>query len=339
MSADRLAEYAAFLTAAGWDGARRQPLAGDASARRYDRVTKAEGSQRAVLMDAPVGTGEEIQPFLGIARFLRDCGFSAPRIYHEDEDTGLILMEDLGDDLYARLCSRDPASETLIYGAAVDLLASLHRFQPPAGLPPYSAAVYADEAKLMVDWYHPAATGKKLSPKHQAEYLKLVSSTTTRFAPDRSVCVLRDYHAENLLWLEDRCGLARVGLLDFQDALLGHPAYDLVSLLEDARRDTSPELRQMMQDRYIRLSQVDRKEFLAAYAALGAQRNLKIIGIFTRLCQRDGKAQYLDMIPRVWAHLANDLRHPCLAELSLFVSLHFQVPTPAILARIRQGRA
>lgn len=339
MSASRLAEYAAFLSAAGWEGARRQSLAGDASARRYDRVTRTDSCEQAVLMDAPAAKGEELGPFLGIAGFLRDSGFSAPRIYHKDEDAGLILMEDLGDDLYAHLCRRNPDVETLIYGAAVDLLASLHRIPPPAGLPPYSAAVYADEANLMVDWYYPAATGQELSPIHQAEFLKLVTSATTRFAPDQSVCVLRDYHAENLLWLKSRCGVARVGLLDFQDALLGHPAYDLVSLLEDARRDTSPELRQMMLERYIKLSQVDQKEFLAAYATLGAQRNLKIIGIFTRLCQRDGKAQYLDMIPRVWAHLENDLKHPALVKLSSFILQHFPAPTPAILARIRQGRA
>jgi N-acetylmuramate 1-kinase len=322
-----------FLAALAWQGAKRAPLAGDASARRYERLENRETGQKAVLMDAPPDSGEMIDPFLQVARFLTAAGFSAPEIYATDRENGLILMEDLGDDLFARVCAKSPALEVPLYEAAIDALCQLHR-TPPPDLPDYSQAIYLREARLLVDWYMPPAFSDDL----KAEFDGLIGAACEQISTAQQICVLRDCHAENLLWLPDRAGVARVGQLDFQDALLGHPAYDLVSLLEDARRDTSVELRDMMIARYLDQSGLDPDSFRQAYAILGAQRNLKIVGIFARLCLRDGKPAYIDLIPRVWDHLGRDLQHPVLADLKAFIERHIPAPTPDILQRLRAAR-
>lgn len=327
-----------FLRGAGWGNATVASLAGDASNRRYDRVNGPHG--RAVLMDAPVERGEDISIFLDFTALLRDQGLSAPAIIHADEAAGFALLEDLGDDLYARVASARPYDEMILYEAAVDLLAHMHSAPPPAkardrAIAPYDAAVLLREAALVMDWWTPAATGAPISPDLRAEFDALIAQTCAGVATRRDALVLRDYHAENLLWLPERGGMARVGLLDYQDALIGARAYDLVSLLEDARRDTHAALREAMIRRYIAASGVDNEEFRADYAVLGAQRNLKIVGIFARLWLRDGKAGYLDMIPRVWAHLMRDLAHSRLAALSKFVDANVPPPSPEVLARVR----
>ncbi|QDL91776.1 aminoglycoside phosphotransferase [Paroceanicella profunda] len=329
----------AFLASAGWEAASRRPLASDASARAYERLTAPDG-RSAMLMDAPRERGEDVRPFLALTGWLRAGGFSAPEILAEAADDGLLLLEDLGDALYARVCAAQPAREIPLYARAVDLLAELHRLPPPRNLPaagqavdvtPYDAATLRREAELVTGWYLPGP----VSPDLAAEYGAHVEAACAQVAGARACLVLRDYHAENLLWLPERAGTAAVGLLDYQDALRGHPAYDLVSLLEDARRDTAPELRAAMLERYIaRAAPADPEAFRAAYAVLGAQRNLKITGIFARLCRRDGKPGYLRLIPRVWAHLMRDLEHPALAGLRGFVTAHVPPPGPEVLARI-----
>lgn len=334
---ERDQEIAAFLQSAGWSDATRTPLAGDASARRYDRVTRQKLREDAVLMDAPVSAGENITPFLNIARYLSNAGFSAPAIIAQDTERGLILMEDLGDDLFARVCRANPDLELQLYQAAIDTLVALHRNAPPE-LQPYSSAVYEREAQLLTDWYLPAATGEATAAQTRSDFTDLIRNACDSLQGDRQVCVLRDYHAENLLWLPDRIGVARVGQLDFQDALLGHPAYDLVSLLEDARRDTASDLRDRMIQRYLDQSGLDPTVFRQAYATLGAQRNLKIIGIFSRLWRRDGKASYVDLIPRVWQHLQTDLSHPSLDNLRKFIGNHVPEPTSSVLNQIRAAR-
>jgi N-acetylmuramate 1-kinase len=333
----RVDQINGFLGSAGWPVTNRVSLAGDASARRYDRVHRNQAPHTAVLMDAPPQSGEEIQPFLKMAAFLTSAGFSAPIIYAENQQNGLILMEDLGDNLYSRICKSNPEMETQLYQVAIDALVSLHQLHPPKDLAPYSTAVYLREANLLTEWYLPAVTGKKTPEALQSEYSDLIQSLCCQLAGNPNVCVLRDYHAENLLWLPDRQGIARVGQLDFQDALIGHAAYDLVSLLEDARRDTSQKLQQTMIARYLDKTGMQRTKFLRDYAILGAQRNLKIIGIFSRLCQRDGKQGYVDLIPRVWNHLMHDLRHPALNELQKFVAHHIPGPTKPVLAQIKKG--
>ncbi|MBC7133087.1 MAG: phosphotransferase [Roseovarius sp.] len=333
---DRAAEIAAFLATTDWAGAEARPLAGDASMRRYLRLTRADGA-RAVLMDAPAAHGEDVRPFVAIDRYLRGLGLSAPGILAEDADAGLLLLEDLGDALFARVLERDPALERPLYEAATDLLVALHRHAPPADLATYTPARMADLACLALDWYRPGATGTQ-SPARDVIHAEIQTVLAT--LPERdAVLIQRDYHAENLLWLPERDGIARVGLLDFQDAMRGHRAYDLVSVLADARRDVPPELARAMIARYIAATGQDSATFATACACLGAQRNLRILGVFARLCLRDGKAHYIDLIPRVWGHLCRDLRHPALARLAALVGAEIPAPTPGILARLRSGCA
>ena len=244
-------------------------------------------------------------------------------------------MEDLGDALYARACNAQ--NETELYRAAVDTLARLRGMKRPDNLRLYDTTEYTRESNLAIEWYLPAATNSAVNPALGQEFAQLIATACAGITGDQTCLVLRDYHAENLIWLPERAGVARVGLLDFQDALWGHPAYDLVSLLEDARRDTTPDLRAAMIDAYCHETGAESQDFRRAYATLGAQRNLKIIGIFTRLFLRDGKAGYLDLIPRVWAHLENDLAHPALSDLRRFVSTHLPPPTKRVLDRILQG--
>jgi len=334
----RAAACAAFVAAAGRDPAGLAPLAGDASNRRYLRLTDARG--RAVVMDAPPERGEDVRPFLGMTEELRARGLSAPAVLAADPRTGFLLLEDLGDALFAKVAAT--AGEAALYGVAVDLLAH-HLAGPPARiggqpLAPYDRATLMAEARLALDWYRPAATGTPTPPEMTAEMEAHLAAALGPAMQDRSALVLRDYHAENLIWLPERPGPARVGLLDYQDALAGHPAYDLVSLIEDARRDTAPDLAGAMVARFLAARpDLAPEAFRAALAALGAQRNLKIVGIFARLCRRDAKPRYLSLIPRVWRHLGRDLAHPELAALAGWVRHALPAPTPAILARIERA--
>lgn len=326
-----------FLDLAGWSAARRLPLAGDASARRYERLL-APGGARAVLMDVPPGSGLAVGPFLAVTDWLRAAGLSAPEVLAAAPEAGLLLLEDLGDDTFARLCAAgEGAPESGLYAAAIDTLAVIQALPPPAGAagftaPPYDAAVLLREARLVLEWYAPPAADPDLA----AEFEALVRAAVAPVLAARPVPVMRDYHAENLLWLPARAGTARVGLLDYQDMLAGHPAYDLVSLLDDARRDVSPELRAAMMARYReRTGTGAEAEALARAAAiLSAQRNLKILGIFARLARRDGKPRYLALLPRVWGHLTRTLAHPDLAPLAGFVARHLPPPDAATCARL-----
>ena len=316
--AERAAEVAAFLARHGWAGAERRPLAGDASFRSYERVV-ADG-RRAVLMLAPPAK-EDVRPFVAVARHLLARGFSPPAVLAADEDAGLVLLEDLGDGLYTRVIA-DGGDEEAMYAAAVDVLVDLHR-GPPAGLdaPPYDDARLHEEADLLVDWYLPAVTGEATPAAVRDAYTAAWNEVLPLARAVPEALVLRDYHADNLLWLPERTGVRGVGLLDFQDAVVGPVAYDLVSLLEDARRDIAESTVEAALERYLaRRPDLDRATFATAYAVLGAQRNCKIIGIFTRLWRRDGKPVYLDRLPRVWGHLARDLAHPALAPVARWLA-------------------
>jgi aminoglycoside/choline kinase family phosphotransferase len=299
----------AFLAANGWEGAAILPLAGDASFRRYFRVVH-EG-RTAVLMDAPP-THEDLGPFIAIAEHLGRLGLSSPQSYAVDREGGLLLLEDFGDRLVGPLLRRgETDQETPIYRDAITLLARLGEQPVPEGLPPYDMAVMRREVGLFPEWYAPAV-GLDLD---QEGWDKAWEAVLPRVAsPKPPVLVLRDYHVDNIILLE-RSGLKRLGLLDFQDALAGHRAYDLVSLLQDARRDVEPEIEAAMLARY-RAATGAGEEFVAAYHVLGAQRNAKIIGIFTRLWKRDGKPRYPAMCPRVWRYLEHDLAAPELARVA-----------------------
>ncbi|WP_114967003.1 aminoglycoside phosphotransferase family protein [Alkalilacustris brevis] len=322
-----------FLARAGWADARRAALAGDASNRRYLRLT-GPGGARAVLMDAAPERGEDVGPFARFARHLRAQGLSAPAILAEDHEAGLLLLEDLGDALFARVAAAQPELEETLYSAAVDMLAWLHRQPPPPDLPAYDPATMAERAALALDWYLPGLGGHQASPQERTDFAARVAALCARLAPLAPVPALRDFHAENLLWLPERQGHARVGLLDFQDAELAHPAYDLVSLLEDARRDLRKGLAVRMLQRYVETSGSGPEAFGAAFACLGAQRNLRILGVFARLALRDGKPGYIRMMPRVWNHLLGDLAHPELAPLAKQVRRLLPAPSDENLQRI-----
>lgn len=298
-----------FLAAHGWGGAEILPLAGDASFRRYFRVLRA--GESAVLMDAPP-EHEDVAPFLGVAQHLLDRGFAPPRPLAVDRARGLLLLEDFGDDRVGPLLAREPGRELGIYESAVDILARLGANPAPSDLPPYDDAAMAREVRLFIEWYAPALGLAVDETGYLAAWREAWRGAAERAAAV-PVMVLRDYHADNLMVLPGRDEL---GLLDFQDALAGHPAYDLVSLLQDARRDVAPALEEAMLARYADAARLDdRDTFRADYEVLGAQRNTKILGIFTRLWKRDGKPHYLPLQPRVWSYLERNLAHPALAPV------------------------
>ncbi len=295
-----------FLAAAGWGGAAIEPLPGDASFRRYFRIR--HGERCAMLMDAPP-PNEDPAPFLRAAEWLCANGMKAPMILAEDAAAGLVLLEDFGDVRMRDYLDGAPADERPIYGAAIDALVALHRL-PPGPFAEYTRAEYMREVRLLSEWYCPARGLEVDHAGYGAAWEAVLAPLLVRQRP--GVTVLRDYHAENIMLLG---GLDQQGLLDFQDALIGHPAYDLVSLLQDARRDVSPELEAAMIERYAAGARPG-PEFNADYARLGAQRNAKIVGIFVRLWKRDGKRRYLDLIPRVWPLLERDLAHPALEPVA-----------------------
>ena len=300
----------AFLAAHGWAGAAILPLAGDASFRRYFRIV--DGARAAVLMDAPPEQ-EDMTQFLAIAAHLGTLGLSAPQTHALDREGGLLLLEDFGDRLVGPLLRGDATGEAPIYRDAITLLARLAEQPVPGDLPAYDLPVMRREIGLFPEWYAPAL-GLDID---LAGWTRAWDAVLSRVAsPEKPVLVLRDYHVDNIILL-DREGLQRLGLLDFQDALAGHRAYDLVSLLQDARRDVSPALEAAMLEAYAaeaRIADVD--AFRAEYEILGAQRNTKILGIFTRLWKRDGKRGYLAFQPRVWAYLERNLAHPALAPVA-----------------------
>lgn len=323
---------AAFLARAGWGAATARPLAGDASARRYLRLT-GPGGARAVLMDAPPEAGEDVRPFLRVGAHLRALGFSAPEVLAAEPGAGLLLLEDLGDGLFARLAEARPARAPALYAAAVDLLAALQAHPPPAWLPAYAGPVLGEQAALVLDCYLPGTGALPADAAARAGFADCVTAACAQAAPGPPVLMLRDFHAENLLWLPRRQGVARVGLIDFQDAQAAHPAYDLVSLLQDARCDVPADLAAAMTARFAQATGTDPQALARAMAALGALRQLRILGVFARLA-RAGKPGYLRHMPGVWAHLQADLAHPDLADLARMVAGLLPPPTPERLARL-----
>ena len=333
----RDAQIAAFLESAGWAGAVRENLAADASFRSYDRIRL--GARRAVLMNAPP-EHEDITPFIDLARHLRGLGYSAPEPIEADVEAGLLLLEDLGDDTFTRLLAGD-ANERSLYVLATDLLIDLHR-RPPAqalydALPPYSDRMFLDEAALLVDWYIPAALGAALADNARSDYIAAWRAALPLARAVPETLVLRDYHVDNLMRIEGRDGIAACGLLDFQDAVAGPASYDFVSLVEDARRDVPAKLAGELRRRYLdALPHVDEEDFDRSRAILGAQRHCKVIGIFTRLCVRDGKPGYLGHIPRVWRQLESALAHPALAGIAAWLDAHVP-PAMRIIPPCRPG--
>lgn len=351
----RISERMAFLVGAGWRDAALQEFPGDASTRRYARLTRK--GETAILMDAPARSeapicpagasprerqalgynavarlaGNNLAAFSGIASALTARGFSAPHVMAADFKTGFLLLEDLGDDLFVRAIGRGEA-EAPLYEQAVDVLAALYRSSFPERMrafsqdwivSPYDRLALQAEADLFLDWYADKRSGNPVSDAARADWHAAWKPAFAALDAHPKGLALRDFHAENLLWLPDRAGPAKVGLIDFQDALFAHPAYDLASLIEDARRDVSPELAAPLKRRFVEKSGLAGEDaFDAAYAVTAAQRNAKILGIFVRLAERDRKPKYLDLLPRVARHFVIDLAHPALGDVRTWVETH-----------------
>jgi tRNA threonylcarbamoyl adenosine modification protein YjeE len=350
---ERLKAIDDFIRNAGWGDAHILYLQGDASARRFGRLLRDGHS--VVLMDAPrqpdgppirdgkpysriANLAEDLRPWVAITRSLRGAGLSAPEVLAQDLDAGLLLVEDLGDAVFGLMVEHGRVDQVELWRAAVDVLIHLRGVPvPPAivlddgsthRLPPYDRAALQIEVELLLDWYWPAIHGEPAPEALRAEYLELWSSVFDELLDLPTGWVLRDYHSPNLMWLPERAGLKRDGILDCQDALEGHPAYDLASLLQDARIDVPEALERELFEAYCaaaaaREPEFDRELFTLAYAALGAQRNTKILGIFTRLARRDGKNGYLRHIPRIWRYLDRNLAHATLRPLKMWYELNF----------------
>lgn len=321
-------EIVAFLSQNGWGDAEAVPLAGDASHRRYVRLHR--GDEPAVLMIAPPGL-ELVEPFVAIGRYLASLGLSVPEIRAVDSAQGLVLLEDLGDMSFARAMAEGWAEREL-YTAATDVLALVHNRPAPGELPvgsgTYRLPRYANErmqteVDLVLDWYWPAVAGEPV-PSDVADAYRAAWSAVWPLAwHDKPVLVQFDYHSPNLMWLPEREGLRRLGVLDFQDSLHAPAAYDVVSLLQDPRRDVAAGLEVELVARYLAARpDIDAAAFRTAYAVLGAQRASRILGVFVRLWKRDGKPGYLAHQPRVWSLLARNLEHPALAPVKAWFDAH-----------------
>lgn len=317
-----------FLQSAGWAGAAVEPIPGDASFRRYFRIF--EGDRKAMLMFAPPPE-EDPEPFLQVAKWLTANAMRAPDILASDAKSGWVLIEDFGNDRMRDWLDRNPQGEEASYAAAIDALVQLHS-KPAGPFAAYDLDVYSRECALLTEWYCPAMGLAVDEPGYGAAWAEALAPLIERQQP--GVTVLRDYHAENIMLLSPaQDGAGEQGLIDFQDALVGHRAYDLVSLLQDARRDVPAALEQRMIARYCEKAGPG-EHFAADYALLGAQRNAKIVGIFTRLFKRDGKPRYLDMIPRVWNAMERDLAHPALAPVARW----FDANIPSEIRQASGGR-
>lgn len=327
----------AFLATAGWGAAARRPMGADWSSRRYERL--ARGADRAILMDAPGEAAGQVPPFIRICALLRGVGLSAPLPYADRAEDGLLLLEDYGDDSFAALLQRgdDPWP---LYRLATDVLVRLHdRFDTTAamaaapGLPRYDAALFRDQVMLFADAYVPAARGRALARTARAALAAAWDAVLPAGLAVPDSLLLRDYHPGNLMLLPERPGVEACGLLDVQDAGLGPIAYDLLSLLEDARRDVAPEIQTAMLERYrAARPAVDATAFAASYAVMGAVRHARILGRVAQLAAGGGSARQLAFLPRVWGQFAAKLDSPALAPVAAWVADH--LPADGAVVRI-----
>jgi hypothetical protein len=356
----RLKAMRQFLTAAGYDEARRQRMPGDASTRSYARLIRDDASM--ILMNAPrrpdgppiyhgrsysaaAHLAEDVKPFVAIANGLRARGFSAPAIHYADLDEGFLITEDFG---CAGVIEGDPPKPIAErYQAATDLLAALHRESLPGILPLTPQTSYAIplfdtdallvEIGLMPEWYLPDRNATLAEPVHTAFVAMWRELLDKAAAEPRTQAMqtwaLRDFHSPNLIWLDDRADVAKIGIIDFQDTVLAPAAYDLVSLLQDARIDVPEQLELVLLTRYIKTRMAsdqnfDPAHFAELYALMSAQRNTKLLGIFARLNRRDGKPQYLRHLPRIWTYLNRSLAHPALTALRQWYAANVPPPSP-----------
>ena len=305
-----------FLKQTGWDETVKKELAGDASSRRYTRLFRVD--KAAILMEDPDGTA--LQSYLNITEYLNEQGYSVPTVLEKDQDGGFLILEDFGDDLFARLLETG-GDEAALYNLALDFLISLRGAELPKGVKFFNSNYVLDQNAMFLDWYVPFRTGKVLEDKARIFFQQIWRDLLSHLEDQPEVFLHRDFHAENLFHLSGRDGVKALGLIDFQDAMTGPPAYDLVSLLQDARRDVSPEVASTVLRTYMQKMAEPEQEFRRLYAILGAHRAMRILGIFTRLKEQDGKMRYDAFRPRVIAHLNANLAHPDLIALKHWVKV------------------
>lgn len=304
------ADGVSFLESTGYGDWRQDRLPGDASSRRYVRLHGPDG-QTVILMEAGPDAKTQVPQFLKVASHLSGIGLCAPRIMVRSHKDQFLLIEDLGLDDLAAWLTRHPDDEAALYGPAIDVILALQRHRPPSGLPILTPKVAAQMIVPLFDWCLPDV------PKSVVAIVQdTLQEVMTNGTQSPSCLALRDFHAQNLIWRPDRKGTDRIGLLDFQDAFVAAPEYDLVSLLRDARRDVAKDTQQTMIARFAAGLRRTEESVAMGCAILGVQRNLRIAGIFARLAQRDGKARYRALLPRVLRHIRSDLTHPALADLS-----------------------
>jgi tRNA threonylcarbamoyl adenosine modification protein YjeE len=352
---ERLKALREFLDGAGYADAKRQRMAGDASTRSYARLVRNDGV--VILMNSPkrpdgpaiyegrpysaaVHLAEDVKPFVAIANGLRERGFSAPAIHHADLDAGFLITEDFGNAGFVEGDPPAPIAER--YQAATDMLAALHRQQLPEilmlapqliyAVPSFDTEALLVEVGLMPEWYMPDRNAAPTDAL-RAEFTAMWRELLAKPAAAAKTWVMRDFHSPNLIWLDARAEFAKVGIIDFQDAVLGPAAYDLASLLQDARIDVPEALELSMLTRYIKArlasdDTFDPAAFAELYAVMSAQRNTRLLGTFARLNRRDGKPQYLKHQPRIWTYLNRSLDHPALSAIRGWYAAHVPAPVP-----------
>lgn len=342
-----------LLAETGFDGAERAPLAGDASTRRYERLNK--NGRRAMLMDAPVSAesapcppgatpaerrtmgwnavarlaASRVEAFVAVAAYLESLGLAPPEVYGADCAAGYAILEDLGDDLFAQVIPQR-ADEIELYQEAARVLAHVHAAPPPSSrlegkagaswpLLDYDALALEVNADLFVEWLPRANPDVRIDDAARARWENVRDGLIVKALGFQRAFTIRDFHAENLLWLPQRDGLKRIGLLDFQDAVRGWRGWDFSMLLHDARRDVSPDAHAAAVRTYLDATGGSEAEFERELAVLGAINVMRILGLFSRLTGRDGKMRYLEFMPRMWGHLGRTLKHPALADARAFV--------------------
>ncbi len=317
-----------FVASQGWGNATRAPIAQDASKRNYHRLV--DGQSRAILMDTPPEAAENTRSFETLATYLRDLGLGAPQIYACDHDLGVMIVQDLGTLRFADEFRTAPELQPQRYGAAIDALAHLAQSPPCPSVPQMGADRYIALLDRLFDFY----CGDALTDGHKSDIIGAISDHARPVFDTQLCTTLRDCHAENLIWTAQATGLAQVGFIDFQDAVVSHPCYDVVSLLYDVRRDIDPALRDQMFDRFQSHLGYDKDQFSHACALLSLLRNLRILGGFARLAAQDGKHHYLDWAPRAWEFVMQALTHPQLVALHHVIVSTIPAPSPDHKKRI-----
>lgn len=325
-----------FLSRSLWKNAKRTHIQGDASRRRYERLTCCMNGT-SILMDAPPEDGEDVKPFVKVCKYFQKIGLSVPKIYDSDISNGFLILEDFGENLFSKMLINKPTYELEFYINATDNLIRLYHSTPLKGLDVYNNTDMVNKSLLALEWYLEYGLAESLNVTLKTKFYNLLNVSLIKVMNTPLIMVHRDFHAENLIWLNHRKGHQRVGILDFQDTMLGHPAYDLASLLNDIRREVSPEIKRKCLEHYLLNTKLNVEDFEHGFSVCSAQRNLRILGVFTRLSVRDHKKDYLTFIPGIWRKLIEDLRHPSLEDLSSLIRDFFPEPNNDVIQRIKNS--